>query len=207
MIHTGLGPLDIQRGSTFKYGRLAYTSGRFKAAGIRQRARRGGSGRTAEDRSRRGVRVELREIRRTTSKSRICTWSADATRGLVWRQLPLQQLRSSRSHRWARTAAKGVRTCRTRSSCRTAFRWIVGVRLDAIRRAEEGGAVAAYDAAGQAKSRADDPPVLQPCVSRALVRQQLPRHQLSSSRRSSLARRVSACRSWLSATSVSGKRR
>jgi outer membrane receptor protein involved in Fe transport len=27
MIHTGLGPLDIQRGATFKYGRIAYTDG------------------------------------------------------------------------------------------------------------------------------------------------------------------------------------
>lgn len=30
MIHSGLGPLDIQRGSTFKYGRLAYTNGSLK---------------------------------------------------------------------------------------------------------------------------------------------------------------------------------
>lgn len=30
MFHSGLGPLDVQRGSTFKYGRLAYTHGRFK---------------------------------------------------------------------------------------------------------------------------------------------------------------------------------
>ena len=27
IFHSGLGPLDIQRGSTFKYGRLAYTDG------------------------------------------------------------------------------------------------------------------------------------------------------------------------------------
>lgn len=30
IIHTGLGPLEIQRGSTFKYGRLAYSNGGFK---------------------------------------------------------------------------------------------------------------------------------------------------------------------------------
>jgi outer membrane receptor protein involved in Fe transport len=30
MIHSGLGPLDIHRGSTFKYGRIAYTDGRLK---------------------------------------------------------------------------------------------------------------------------------------------------------------------------------
>jgi iron complex outermembrane receptor protein len=30
MFHSGLGPLDIQRGSTFKYGRMAYTDGRLK---------------------------------------------------------------------------------------------------------------------------------------------------------------------------------
>jgi hypothetical protein len=34
MIHTGLGPLDIQRGSTLKYGRVAYTRGRFKLRGF-----------------------------------------------------------------------------------------------------------------------------------------------------------------------------
>ena len=30
IIHTGLGPLDIQRGSTFKYGRMTYTRDRLK---------------------------------------------------------------------------------------------------------------------------------------------------------------------------------
>ena len=30
IIHTGLGPLDIQRGSTFKYGRVTYTRDRLK---------------------------------------------------------------------------------------------------------------------------------------------------------------------------------
>ena len=30
MIHTGLGPLDIQRGSTFKYGRMTYTRDKLK---------------------------------------------------------------------------------------------------------------------------------------------------------------------------------
>lgn len=30
IIHTGLGPLDIQRGSTLKYGRLSFTRGRTK---------------------------------------------------------------------------------------------------------------------------------------------------------------------------------
>jgi outer membrane receptor protein involved in Fe transport len=30
MFHSGLGPLDIQRGSTFKYGRIDYTHGRVK---------------------------------------------------------------------------------------------------------------------------------------------------------------------------------
>ena len=30
MLHSGLGPLDIQRGSTFKYGRMAYSDGRLK---------------------------------------------------------------------------------------------------------------------------------------------------------------------------------
>jgi outer membrane receptor protein involved in Fe transport len=30
IIHTGLGPLDVQRGSTFKYGRLTYTRDRLK---------------------------------------------------------------------------------------------------------------------------------------------------------------------------------
>lgn len=30
MFHSGLGPLDVQRGSTFKYGRIAYTDGRLK---------------------------------------------------------------------------------------------------------------------------------------------------------------------------------
>jgi outer membrane receptor protein involved in Fe transport len=34
IIHTGLGPLDIQRGSTLKYGRVAYTRGRFKLRGF-----------------------------------------------------------------------------------------------------------------------------------------------------------------------------
>ena len=30
IIHTGLGPLDVQRGSTFKYGRMTYTRDRLK---------------------------------------------------------------------------------------------------------------------------------------------------------------------------------
>jgi outer membrane receptor protein involved in Fe transport len=30
IIHTGIGPLDVQRGSTFKYGRLTYTRDRLK---------------------------------------------------------------------------------------------------------------------------------------------------------------------------------
>ena len=34
MFHSGLGPLDVQRGSTFKYGRIAYTKGKFKVRGF-----------------------------------------------------------------------------------------------------------------------------------------------------------------------------
>jgi len=34
IIHTGLGPLDVQRGSTFKYGRMSYTRGRLKLQGF-----------------------------------------------------------------------------------------------------------------------------------------------------------------------------
>jgi len=34
MFHSGLGPLDIRRGSTFKYGRIAYTDGRLKVRGF-----------------------------------------------------------------------------------------------------------------------------------------------------------------------------
>jgi len=34
IIHTGLGPLDIQRGSTLKYGRVAYTRGRLRLRGF-----------------------------------------------------------------------------------------------------------------------------------------------------------------------------
>ena len=30
IVHTGIGPLDVQRGSTFKYGRLTYTRDRLK---------------------------------------------------------------------------------------------------------------------------------------------------------------------------------
>ena len=40
IIHTGLGPLDVQRGSTFKYGRMTYTRGQAEAAGVRERPRR-----------------------------------------------------------------------------------------------------------------------------------------------------------------------
>ena len=34
IIYTGLGPLDVQRGSTFKYGRMTYTRGRLKLQGF-----------------------------------------------------------------------------------------------------------------------------------------------------------------------------
>ena len=34
IIHTGLGPLDIQRGTTFKYGRITYTRGKLKLQGF-----------------------------------------------------------------------------------------------------------------------------------------------------------------------------
>jgi outer membrane receptor for ferrienterochelin and colicin len=34
IIHTGLGPLDVQRGSTLKYGRITYTRGRLKLQGF-----------------------------------------------------------------------------------------------------------------------------------------------------------------------------
>ena len=34
MFHSGLGPLDIHRGSTFKYGRIAYTDGGLKVRGF-----------------------------------------------------------------------------------------------------------------------------------------------------------------------------
>ena len=34
IFHSGLGPLDIHRGSTFKYGRIAYTDGRLKVRGF-----------------------------------------------------------------------------------------------------------------------------------------------------------------------------
>ena len=33
-MHSGLGPLDIHRGSTFKYGRIAYTDGQLKVRGF-----------------------------------------------------------------------------------------------------------------------------------------------------------------------------
>jgi outer membrane receptor protein involved in Fe transport len=34
MFHSGLGPLDIERGSTFKYGRIAYSDGSFEVSGF-----------------------------------------------------------------------------------------------------------------------------------------------------------------------------
>jgi outer membrane receptor protein involved in Fe transport len=34
MFHSGLGPLDVQRGSTFKYGRIAYTDGKLELRGF-----------------------------------------------------------------------------------------------------------------------------------------------------------------------------
>lgn len=34
MFHSGLGPLDVQRGSTFKYGRIAYSDGRLELRGF-----------------------------------------------------------------------------------------------------------------------------------------------------------------------------
>ena len=34
IIHTGLGPLDVQSGSTFKYGRIAYHHDQFRLQGF-----------------------------------------------------------------------------------------------------------------------------------------------------------------------------
>ena len=34
IVHTGLGPLSVQRGSTFKYGRIAYTHGQLRLQGF-----------------------------------------------------------------------------------------------------------------------------------------------------------------------------
>ena len=90
-------------------------------------------------RSRRAARVQLRRTRCTTSKFSNLHAGADASRGVLRRQLPAQQFRSVVRATGHAAETKAVFTGRTRSSCRTAYRWIVGVPSRRLGRAEEGG--------------------------------------------------------------------
>ena len=91
IIHTGLGPLDIQRGSTLKYRTRRLHPRQAQAAWVRERARRHRTCRTSADARRRAVRIELREPGLRCRGVRFAAGRQSA-RGLVRRQLPLQQL-------------------------------------------------------------------------------------------------------------------
>ena len=113
IIHTGLGPLDVQRGSTLKYGRRDLHAREVENPGVRQRPRRGGAGGAASTASAGRRSTSPSRPRPTTSSSRTCICGAAATSSPT---VPTTVTTTSTCHS-RRTRPHGTRagpTCRTR---------------------------------------------------------------------------------------------
>ena len=185
MIHTGIGPFDIDRGTFLAYGKVNYSQRRDAGQRVRQPSRRRAPP-TCLSRRRRPARSSRSSSRTRPSTSRpsdVRTWrnrhvfSSAATSATT-----------ASTCRWRRSAIRARRpasTARTRSSsserCR---RWVVGGRVDTFSSLDGAGVLAAHDVHVQAGAGADGARVVQPRLSRAVARQQLPRHDARSTARS-----------------------
>ena len=177
IIHSGLGPFDILRGSTLKYGRLSYTRGQATLRAFVNALDAeapllllaGLDGRPLNAHRRKsGLR------RRVLRPAR----SAQPAPDLVRRQLPAQQLQHL-DGATRRQPGRGRRLHPGHDLPLAAFPMGRGHAVRSVRRAGPRRRVAADRVAGEAAAEPDHPFLLQPGVPGALLHQQLSRDRLS----------------------------
>ena len=121
IMHTGIGPFDINSGSVMGYGKVDYTRKGVRAAGVFTNILNGDADQPAHDRTRRPARsiVHVQHARRSTSRSATSQTFGKHHVVSYGGNLRYNTLRPVDRARCATTAPSSASTSRTRSSCRT----------------------------------------------------------------------------------------
>ena len=175
ILHSGIGPFDIDSGTVLGYGKVNYQQGRLQGELLHQHPRTAARRTCSRSARTASSSPSTSRARRSTSRSATCRTSARTT-SLTYGGNFRQNLFDLTIAPAGDNRTEGGAYAQDEIFLGKYVRWVVGARVDKFDNIDDAAVLAAHEPDAQAVGGADGPPLVQPRVPRAVGDQQLPRH-------------------------------